>query len=213
MIEQFLNDRNKTKQLLSHLMQDDIRQKETNIKDKLIFEKFCDDLKKAKKHIKDDAEFLFKNDPSVSDIIVMNSYTSVFAVACYRIAHIYPCEIVSRQIAEYAKSLTGVDIHPNARIGVPFALDHGVGTVIGETSVIGSNSMLYHGVTLGARHLKEREQVGEDRHPKLGNNVIVYSNTTILGNLFIPDNSIIGANKFIKNQKDLDEICLKQGTR
>jgi len=163
-------------------------------------------LDKVRLDINRDMKFLFDNDPSVTDIKQIESYTSAFAVAAYRIAHIHPDPIVARQITEYAKSITGVDIHPGAKIGVPFAIDHGVGTVIGETAVIGKKSMLYHGVTLGAKHLKERDQVGTDRHPKLGNSVIVYSNTTILGNIHVPDGLIIGANKFIKNQQDIDQL-------
>jgi serine O-acetyltransferase len=164
---------------------------------------------KTKKAIKKDLDFLFKNDPSVKDISHVNCYTSAFAVAAYRIAHTLDDDQIARQITEYAKSLTGVDIHPKAKIGVPFCIDHGVGTVIGETAIIGDGCMLYHGVTLGAKHLKEREQEGVDRHPKLGNNVIIYSNTTILGNLKIPAGLIIGANKFIKKQEEIDELSKK----
>jgi len=157
--------------------------------------------------IKADMEFLFSNDPSVSSLEHIDCFTSAFAIACYRVAHIQTDEKFARQITEYAKSLTGIDIHPKAKIGVPFAIDHGVGVVIGETAVIGRNSMLYHGVTLGARHLSERDQVGLDRHPKLGDNVIIYANTTILGNLRVPDGTIIGANKFIKKQNEIDELA------
>ena len=156
--------------------------------------------------IEKDLQFLFGNDPSVRVPEHVNCYTSAFAVIAHRIAHSIADDKTARQIAEYAKSLTGVDIHPRAAIGIPFAIDHGVGTVIGETSVIGKNCLLYHGVTLGAKHLKDREQVGQDRHPKLGDNVIIYSNTTILGNIKIPNNMIVGANKFIKNQADIDAL-------
>ena len=164
---------------------------------------------KVKDAIKKDLAFLFKNDPSVKDIAQVSCYTSAFAVAAYRIAHALSDGKIARQITEYAKSLTGVDIHPRAKIGVPFCIDHGVGTVIGETAVIGDGCMLYHGVTLGAKHLKEREQEGVDRHPKLGDNVIIYSNTTILGNLKIPTGLIIGANRFIKKQEEIDELSKK----
>lgn len=150
---------------------------------------------------------MFDNDPSVKSVEHVDCFTSGFAVIAYRIAHSIQDDYLARCIMEYAKSLTGVDIHPRANIGVPFAIDHGVGTVIGETAVIGKRCMLYHGVTLGARHLKERDQVGSDRHPKLGDNVIIYSNTTILGNLHVPSGMIIGANKFIRKQSDIDELA------
>jgi len=189
MIDNFLSKRKKTEKLLLKL--------------------FAEADKKTKDAITQDLEFLFKNDPSVKEISHVDCYTSAFAVAAYRIAHALTDEHTARQITEYAKSLTGVDIHPKAKIGVPFCIDHGVGTVIGETAIIGSGCMLYHGVTLGAKHLKEREQEGIDRHPKLGDNVIIYSNTTILGNLKIPTGLIIGANKFIKNQEEIDVLSKK----
>ncbi|MCL2851201.1 MAG: hypothetical protein FWE01_02465 [Firmicutes bacterium] len=108
-------------------------------------------------------------------------------------------------MTEYAKSVSGVDIHPQAKIGLPFAIDHGVNVVIGETAIIGNNVILYHGVTLGAKTLKARNQTKTKRHPTLGNNVKVYSNTTIIGNVNVPDGTIIGANMFLKNQRDVDE--------
>ena len=189
-MKNFLKQRKRTEKLLARLIKND-SVKETTQKD---------------------LQFLFNNDPSVKDISHIDCYTSAFAVAAYRIAHIQKDPKIARQITEYAKSLTGIDIHPRATIGVPFALDHGVGTVIGETAVIGRNCLLYHGVTLGARHLKERDQVGEIRHPQLGDNVIIYSNTTILGNIHVPDGMIIGANRFLKKQSEIDEIKHPQNT-
>jgi serine O-acetyltransferase len=164
----------------------------------------------AQRSIEQDAEFLFKNDPSARSVDEVKTYSSFFAVAAYRIAHIFPDQLQARAIAEYAKSITGVDIHPKAEIGVPFAIDHGVGTVIGETARIGAHCLLYHGVTLGAKHLKEREQEGVDRHPKLGDGIVVYSNTTILGNVQVPDGLIVGANQFIKSQEEVDELVARQ---
>ncbi|MDR0462456.1 MAG: serine O-acetyltransferase [Christensenellaceae bacterium] len=192
MIENFLKNREDTKDFLLHAFKTS---------------------PKIQKDIKKDLLFLFNNDPAAKDIQDVSCYTSAFAVAAYRVAHEQKDELWARKISEYAKSVTGVDIHPKARIGVPFAIDHGVGTVVGETAVIGKNCLLYHGVTLGAKHLKDRDQVGEDRHPKLGNNVIIYSNTTILGNLQIPDGIIIGANKFIKNQTEVDDLLTRQNNK
>lgn len=161
--------------------------------------------------IEQDMQFIFANDPAAKSLDEVATYTTAFAIAAHRVAHAQPDPRVARQIAEYAKSITGVDIHPRATIGVPFAIDHGVGVVIGETAVIGKNCMLYHGVTLGAKHLKERDQAGQDRHPKLGDNVIIYSNTTILGNVQIPSNMLIPANRFLKSQDEIDAlIALKK---
>jgi serine O-acetyltransferase len=158
-----------------------------------------------------DAAFIYENDPSI-DREETEVLTAVFAIKTYRIANMYyrgGMKTFARTLTEYAKSMTGIDIHPAAQIGVPFAIDHGVGVVIGQTAVIGNHCMLYHGVTLGAKHLSERDQVGVDRHPKLGNNIIIYSNTTILGNIKIPDGLLIGANKFIKSEADIAEIVDK----
>ena len=161
--------------------------------------------------IERDTAFIFANDPAAKNLAEVSTYTTAFAIAAYRVAHAQPNLQIARQIAEYAKSITGVDIHPRAQIGVPFAIDHGVGVVIGETAVLGKNCMLYHGVTLGARHLKDRNQVDTDRHPKLGDNVIIYSNTTILGNVQIPSNMLIPANRFLKSQDEIDAlIALKK---
>jgi serine O-acetyltransferase len=193
MIENFFKQREEAKQLLLDSLSGN-----------------SPEMKSVRSDIEQDLQFLFKNDPSVRDISHVNCYTSAFAVAAYRVANTITDDHKARSIAEYAKSLTGVDIHPRAKIGVPFAIDHGVGTVIGETAVIGSNCMLYHGVTLGAKHLNERDQVGSDRHPKLGNNVIIYANTTILGNLQIPEGMMIGANRFIKSQDEIDQLFRHQ---
>ena len=186
------------------------RQGETEKKLLELFNADTAEMRAVKGDIAKDMQFLFDNDPSAKQAEQVTAYTSAFAVACYRVAHTVADDFLARQIAEYAKSVTGVDIHPRAIIGVPFCIDHGVGTVIGETSVIGKRCMLYHGVTLGAKHLKEREQVGVARHPKLGDNVIIYSNTTILGNVTIPSGTIIGANKFLKYQEEIDELLKKQ---
>lgn len=201
----FLRQRKATEELLDYLLGEGVEAGKLRELTGLSL----DELEGAKGDIEADLQFIFANDPAPKSVDEVRCYTCAFAVAAYRIAHIIPDIYLARQISEYAKSITGVDIHPRARIGVPFALDHGVGVVVGETAVIGRNSMLYHGVTLGARHLRERDQVGYDRHPKLGDNVIVYSNTTILGNVQIPSGTIIGANIFFKRQAEIDEWCEK----
>jgi|GEM_PF-501591 len=164
-----------------------------------------DQLDKAKNDIEKDVQFLFENDPSAKSVNEIRSYTSQFAIAVYRVSHIIADIELARRMTEYAKSVSGVDIHPQAKIGLPFAIDHGVNVVIGETAIIGNNVILYHGVTLGAKTLKARNQTKTKRHPTLGNNVKVYSNTTIIGNVNVPDGTIIGANMFLKNQRDVDE--------
>lgn len=203
----FFTKRKEAKNFLELILSDNIDNEKikqiTNITDKDL-KIFLEKLNKVKADIIEDQQFLYNNDPSVKDINEVSSFTSVFAVTAYRIAHIFPDYGFARQITEYAKSITGIDIHPSAKIGVPFIIDHGVGTVIGETVVIGNYSMLYHGVTLGSKYINEREQVGKSRHPKLGNNVIIYANTSIIGNIIVPDKMIIGTNKIIKRQEEID---------
>lgn len=110
--------------------------------------------------------------------------------------------LMPRIMSEYAHGLTGIDIHPGARIGRNFFIDHGTGTVIGETTVIGDNVKLYQGVTLGALSLP-RDERGKiikyrKRHPTIEDNVVIYAGATILGgNTIIGKNSIIGGNVWI----------------
>ena len=100
-----------------------------------------------------------------------------------------------------AHSETGIDIHPGARIGKYFTIDHGTGVVIGETARIGDNVKMFQGVTLGARsfplddHGNPIKEIG--RHPKIGNNVIIYSNSTILGPITVGDGAVIGGNIWV----------------
>jgi serine O-acetyltransferase len=100
-----------------------------------------------------------------------------------------------------AHSETGIDIHPGATIGEFFTIDHGTGVVIGETAVIGTNVKMYQGVTLGAKSFPLDEEgnpiKGIDRHPKIGNNVIIYSNSTILGSITVGDGAVIGGNLWV----------------
>jgi len=131
-------------------------------------------------------------------------YPSIRAISNYRIAHALlqlGVHLIPRIITEMAHSETGIDIHPGASIGNYFTIDHGTGVVIGETSVIGDNVKLYQGVTLGAKSFPldgEGNPIkGIDRHPKIGNHVIIYSNSTILGNIKIGNGAIIGGNIWI----------------
>lgn len=132
---------------------------------------------------------------------VIFCYPGLLATMIFRLAHeLYLLEvpIIPRIMTEYAHNLTGIDIHPGATIGPEFFIDHGTGIVIGETTIIGKNVRLYQGVTLGALSLPA--DAGEKlrdkkRHPTIEDNVIIYSNTTILGGkTIIGEGSIIGGN-------------------
>jgi serine O-acetyltransferase len=105
--------------------------------------------------------------------------------------------MLPRIISEYAHSKTGIDIHPNAKIDVPFMIDHGTGIVIGETCIIGKNVSIYQGVTLGALQV-DKSMEEKKRHPTVEDNVVIYANATILGgSTIIGNNSVIGGNTFI----------------
>ena len=117
------------------------------------------------------------------------------AVWIYRVAHkiwLSGLRIPARLLSNWARFLTGIEIHPGAQIGRRFVIDHGLGVVIGETSVIGDDVLLYHGVTLGGR---ENSRV--KRHPTVGNNVVIGAGAKLIGNINIGDGVKIGANAVV----------------
>lgn len=136
---------------------------------------------------------------------ILLSYPSIQAVATYRLAHemfLREIPIIPRIMTEYAHKNTGIDIHPGAKIGSHFFIDHGTGVVIGETCVIGNNVKLYQGVTLGAKSFEVDENgnlvKGIKRHPDIADNVVIYSGATILGgDTVIGHNSVIGGNVWL----------------
>ncbi|MDO4178385.1 MAG: serine O-acetyltransferase [Phascolarctobacterium sp.] len=165
--------------------------------------KFFEELPKVQKMLLKDVQALFDGDPaaqSLEDVIF--SYPGLYAIFVYRIAHILYQEnvpFVPRIMTEFAHSKTGIDINPGAVIGEYFHIDHGTGIVIGETCEIGNHVKLYQGVTLGALStIKGQELSGKKRHPTIGDNVVIYSNTTILGGeTIIGKNSVIAGNTFV----------------
>jgi len=153
-----------------------------------------------------DIKAAYEGDPaakSVDEVIL--SYPCVLAISTYRVAHqlhIRGVPLIPRIMSEHAHSITGIDIHPGASIGRNFFIDHGTSVIIGETAEIGDNVKIYQGVTLGALSFPKDEKgnliKGIKRHPTVGNNVIIYSNASILGKkAVIGDNSIIGGNVWI----------------
>jgi len=150
-----------------------------------------------------DVEAAFKGDPacySHEEAIVC--YPGIFAIAVHRLAHLlykFNIPLIPRIMTEYAHHQTGVDIHPGAEIGEHFFMDHATGIVIGETTVIGKNVKLYQGVTLGAKSFPEdaRDVRGHKRHPTLEDNVVIYANSTILGDIIIGKEAVIGGNTWI----------------
>lgn len=154
-----------------------------------------------------DVEAAYLGDPAATSISeVIFCYPAIRAISSYRIAHAlhkFGIPLIPRIITEMAHSETGIDIHPEAVIGPSFAIDHGTGIVIGSTTIIGSNVKLYQGVTLGAKSFsldKEGNPVkGIPRHPIVEDNVVVYSNSSILGRITIGHDSVIGGNIWITN--------------
>ena len=152
-----------------------------------------------------DVEAAYQGDPAAESIgEIICCYPSLKAITYHRIAHkLYELQVplLPRIISEIAHSETGIDIHPAAHIGEPFFIDHGTGVVIGATCIIGSRVKLYQGVTLGAKSFPKADDgsliKGIERHPIIGDNVIVYSNTTLLGRINIGESARIGANMWI----------------
>lgn len=152
-----------------------------------------------------DVQAAFEGDPAApSPAETVFCYPSVRAVTSFRIAHqlfALGVPLIPRIITEQAHSETGIDIHPGASIGERFFIDHGTGTVIGETSVIGSNVRLYQGVTLGAKSFPldaaGNPVKGVPRHPIVEDDVIIYSGATVLGRVTIGKGSVIGGNVWL----------------
>lgn len=148
-----------------------------------------------------DAEAFTRSDPaseSIEEIILC--YPGFFSIATYRLAHglhQLGVPILPRVMTEYAHSKTGVDIHPGATIGESFFIDHGTGTVIGETAVIGNDVKIYQGVTLGALFVR-KDLANQKRHPTIEDNVVIYARSTILGGkTVIGHDSVIGGNVWL----------------
>ena len=154
----------------------------------------------------------FDGDPAAYSMEeVLLSYPGMFAIFIYRIAHeLYTRKVamIPRMMSEYAHSQTGIDINPGATIGEYFFIDHGTGVVVGETTIIGDNVKLYQGATLGALSPAGMPtNPGVRRHPKVGNNVVLYANSTLLGGATeIGDNVIVGGNAFLTSSVEPDTI-------
>ena len=155
--------------------------------------------------LKADIEAAYKGDPAAKnyDEIIL-SYPGLKAVAIQRIAHVLFCSgvpLIPRMMTEYAHSITGIDIHPGSTLGKGIFIDHGTGVVIGETAVIGDNVRIYQGVTLGAVSFPKNACgvliKGLRRHPTIGSNVTIYSGASVLGDVTIGDDSIIGGNVWL----------------
>jgi serine O-acetyltransferase len=180
----------------------DICQKRAHVVVRILLEK----LPEIRSKLSGDIQAAYCGDPAaVSHEEVILSYPCVLAITTYRIAnelYLSGVPLIPRIMSEHMHSLTGIDIHPGAKIGGNFFIDHGTGVVIGETAEIGDNVKLYQGVTLGALSFPKDEKgniiKGRKRHPTIGNNVVIYSGATLLGpDAVIGDNVVIGGNVWV----------------
>ncbi|MGQ9848074.1 MAG: serine O-acetyltransferase EpsC [Bacteroidales bacterium] len=169
--------------------------------------KFLNSLPRIQEMLAKDVIAIYQGDPAAkSTSEVIQCYPGLIAITNYRIAHeLYKLNVpvIPRIITEFAHAETGIDIHPGAQIGEYFAIDHGTGVVIGETTIIGNHVKMYQGVTLGAKSFPLDENgnpiKGIPRHPIVEDYVVIYAEATILGRVTIGHHSVVGANQWIVN--------------
>jgi len=160
-------------------------------------------LPKIRSTLKTDIQAAFDSDPAASSLEeIVLSYPGLRAITTHRIAHelyLKNVPLIPRIMSERAHHETGIDIHPGAKIGERFFIDHGTGIVVGETTIIGNNVKIYQGVTLGAlAPAKDQSLRGVKRHPTIEDDVTIYAAATILGNVTIGKGTIISGNVWIK---------------
>ena len=154
------------------------------------------------KELYEDAKNIQEKDPAASNILyVILLYHGFHVLIFHKIAHFlyeYKLYFLARLVSQFARFITGIEIHPGAKIGKRLFIDHGMGIVIGETATIGNDCTIYHGVTLGGTGKDKKK-----RHPDVGNNVMIGCGAKILGPIKIGDNVKIGANAVVL--KDIEK--------
>ena len=171
----------------------------------LLATQFISKLPEIRRILATDVEAAYYGDPAATCFgEIISCYPAIRAISNYRIAHellLLGVPLIPRILTEMAHSETGIDIHPGAQIGHHFTIDHGTGVVIGATCIIGNHVKLYQGVTLGAKSFPLDEEgnpiKGIPRHPILEDDVIVYSNATILGRVTIGKGATVGGNIWV----------------
>lgn len=182
---------------------------------------FIDKLPVIRHLLATDAASAYVGDPAAqSSAEVIFCYPAIRAITNYRIAHeLLQLEVplIPRIISEMAHSETGIDIHPRARIGHHFTIDHGTGVVIGATCIIGNHVKIYQGVTLGAKSFPLDDDgnpiKGIERHPIVEDNVIIYAQATILGRVTVGANSVIGGNVWLTSSVPADSKIIQEKFR
>ena len=218
-----------TKQLINNLFDvnhctesgDETRIKFLNILERLSVEngeglwtRFENSFITIRKKLDLDAAAAEKNDPAAKSLEeIYLAYPGFYAIAVHRLSHqLLKLEIpiLPRMMSEFAHSTTGVEIHPGAEIGASFHIDHGTGTVIGESAIIKDNVQIFQGVTLGGIKVK-KSLASTKRHPTIESGVVIYANATILGGeVVIGENSVIGANVCITESVPKNSIVTVQ---
>jgi serine O-acetyltransferase len=157
--------------------------------------------------VREQIETIFREDPAAKSVVeIILCYPGFHAILLHRVAHrIYRTGFITlaRVVSQVARALTGIEIHPGARIGRRFFVDHGMGVVIGETTEIGDDVLLYQGVTLGGTG-KERGK----RHPTIGNRVVIGTGAKVLGNITIGDHCKIGAGSVVVDSVPADSTVV-----
>lgn len=162
------------------------------------------------KEMKEDLEAALTNDPAArSSLEVALAYPGVHAVWAYRLAHRLwnkndHLKLPARLLSQITRAITGVEIHPAAKLGRRLFIDHGMGVVIGETAEVGEDVTIYHGTTLGGTSLTK----GAKRHPTVGSHVVIGSGAKVLGNITIGDGAQIGANAVVVRDVPTDNIAV-----
>ncbi len=181
--------------------------------------RFLGNLPRVRELLRTDTDAAFSGDPAAfsrDEVIV--AYPCIEAISVQRLAHELYLEnipLIPRIMTEWAHSRTGIDLHPGARIGTHFFIDHGTGTVVGETAVIGSHVKLYQGVGLVARSLAAGQALrGQKRHPTLGDRVTVYAGATIIGgDTVVGAGTTIGANVFLTSSVPENSLVVSEATK
>ena len=156
--------------------------------------------------LREDIENVRQHDPAARGAVeIALNYSGMHAIWAHRLTHKLwqkeETKSLARTLSQFARFLTGVEIHPGATIGRRFFIDHGMGIVIGETAEVGDDVMLYHGVTLGGRSLEKVK-----RHPTIGDRVTIGAGAKVLGPVEIGSDSAIGANAVVVNDRPADSI-------
>lgn len=205
-----MNANETLKGVLSYFIEEEEKQTE-------IVKELIESLPEIQQRLNTDIVAAYRGDAAAQSYDeIMLSYPSFEVLSVFRIANkLYQMNvpILPRMMTEYAHSITGIDIHPGATIGDYFFIDHGTGVVIGETANIGNHVKIYQGVTVGAKSFETDEDgniiKGNKRHPNIGDNVVIYANSTILGgDTTIGDNCVIGASVWLTKSVEPNTIVM-----